>query len=76
MHYQDLREFITELENQAELKRITIPVNSELEITEICRRTLDREGPALLFENVVNSSIPVLANLFGTTKSCYSYGEK
>ena len=68
MYYQDLREFITELEKQAELKRITIPVKSELEITEICRRTLDLKGPALLFENVVNSSIPVLANLFGTTK--------
>ena len=68
MYYQDLREFITELEKQAELKRITIPVKSELEITEICRRTLDRKGPALLFENVVNNSIPVLANLFGTTK--------
>ena len=68
MYYRDLREFITELEKQAELKRITIPVKSELEITEICRRTLDLKGPALLFENVVNSSIPVLANLFGTTK--------
>ena len=68
MHYQDLREFITELEKQAELKRITLPVKSKLEITEICRRTLERKGPALLFENVVNNSIPVLANLFGTTK--------
>ena len=68
MRYKDLREFIDELEKQGELKRITLPVNSELEITEICRRTLDCEGPALLFENVVNNSIPVLANLFGTTK--------
>ena len=68
MYYQDLREFITELEKQAELKRITTPVKSELEITEICRRTIECKGPALLFENVVNSSIPVLANLFGTTK--------
>ena len=68
MHYQDLRKFIDELEKQGELKRITLPVNSELEITEICRRTLARKGPALLFEDVVNSSIPLLANLFGTTK--------
>ena len=68
MYYQDLREFITELEKQAELKRITTPVKSELEITEICRRTIECNGPALLFENVVNSDIPVLANLFGTTK--------
>ncbi len=42
-------------------------MDANLEITEICRRTLDKQGPALLFENVKGSSIPVLANLFGTT---------
>ena len=67
MNYQDLREFIAELEKRGELKRITTEVNASLEITEICRRTLDQQGPALLFENVKGSSIPVLANLFGTT---------
>ena len=67
MIYQDLREFITELEKRGELKRITTQVDANLEITEICRRTLDKKGPALLFENVKGSNIPVLANLFGTT---------
>ncbi len=67
MQYQDLREFIDELEKQGRLKRITQEVDANLEITEICRRTLDKEGPALLFENVKDSSMPVLANLFGTT---------
>ncbi|WPE16013.1 4-hydroxy-3-polyprenylbenzoate decarboxylase [Candidatus Thioglobus autotrophicus] len=67
MNYQDLREFISELEKRGELKRITTEVDTHLEITEICRRTLDQQGPALLFENVKGSSIPVLANLFGTT---------
>ncbi|WP_428087258.1 4-hydroxy-3-polyprenylbenzoate decarboxylase [Candidatus Thioglobus sp.] len=67
MIYQDLREFITELEKRGELKRITTEVDANLEITEICRRTLDAQGPALLFENVKGSNIPVLANLFGTT---------
>ena len=67
MIYQDLREFITELEKRGELKRITTEVDANLEITEICRRTLDKKGPALLFENVKGSNIPVLANLFGTT---------
>jgi 4-hydroxy-3-polyprenylbenzoate decarboxylase len=43
-------------------------VDDNLEITEICRRTLDKKGPALLFENVKNSDMPVLANLFGTTR--------
>ena len=68
MQYQDLREFITELEKQGELKRISTLVDANLEITEICRRTLDKQGPALLFENVKDSDIPVLANLFGTTR--------
>jgi len=68
MQYQDLREFINELEKQGELKRISTPVDAYLEITEICRRTLDKQGPALLFENVNGSDIPVLANLFGTTR--------
>ncbi|MCS5586735.1 MAG: UbiD family decarboxylase, partial [Gammaproteobacteria bacterium] len=68
MQYQDLREFISELEKQGELKRISTPVDAHLEITEICRRTLDKQGPALLFENVNGSDIPVLANLFGTTR--------
>ncbi len=67
MHYQDLREFINKLESQGRLKRITTEVNANLEITEICRRTLDQQGPALLFENVKDSNMPVLANLFGTT---------
>ena len=68
MQYQDLREFIETLEAQGELVRIKAPVDANLEITEICRRTLDKEGPALLFENVNDASMPVLANLFGTTK--------
>ncbi|SMN17180.1 3-polyprenyl-4-hydroxybenzoate carboxy-lyase [uncultured Candidatus Thioglobus sp.] len=67
MIYQDLREFITELEKRGDLKRITTEVDANLEITEICRRTLNKQGPALLFENIKGSSIPVLANLFGTT---------
>lgn len=66
--FKDLRDFIELLEKQGELKRIQTPVDPYLEITEISDRTLRREGPALLFENPKNSDIPVLANLFGTTK--------
>ena len=66
--FKDLRDFIELLEQQGELKRISTPVDPYLEITEISDRTLRRGGPALLFENPLNSTIPVLANLFGTTK--------
>jgi len=68
MQYRDLREFLNFLENCGELKRVTVPIDPYLEITEICDRTLQQSGPALLFENPKNSNIPVLANLFGTVK--------
>ncbi|NIM29303.1 MAG: 4-hydroxy-3-polyprenylbenzoate decarboxylase [Gammaproteobacteria bacterium] len=66
MKYRDLREFMTMLEARGELKRISAPVDPRLEMTEICDRVLRRGGPALLFENPVGHSVPVLANLFGT----------
>ena len=68
MKYDDLRDFIAQLEKQGELKRITAPVSTHLEMTEICDRVLRAEGPALLFENVKGHNMPVLANLFGTPK--------
>ena len=68
MKYHDLRDFITQLEKQGELKRVTIPVNPYLEMTEICDRVLKQQGPALLFENPTGYNIPVLANLFGTPR--------
>ncbi|MCK5719169.1 MAG: UbiD family decarboxylase, partial [Thiomargarita sp.] len=68
MHYKDLRHFIEQLEQLGELKRIKLEVDPYLEITEICDRTLQAEGPALLFENPKGYSIPILANLFGTPK--------
>ena len=68
MKYKDLRDFIAQLEQQGELIRISHPVSSDLEITEIADRTLRAQGPALLFENVNGGNIPVLANLFGTPK--------
>ena len=66
MSHRDLRDFIQFLEARGELKRITTPVSADLEITEICDRTLKADGPALLFENVKGYDIPVLGNLFGT----------
>jgi 4-hydroxy-3-polyprenylbenzoate decarboxylase len=68
MKYSDLRDFIANLEQRGELKRISVEVDPALEMTEICDRVLRAGGPALLFENPKGSQIPVLANLFGTPK--------
>jgi len=66
VNYKDLRDFIKQLEQKGELKRITQEVDPYLEITEISDRVLKAKGPALLFENVKGNSMPILANLFGT----------
>jgi 4-hydroxy-3-polyprenylbenzoate decarboxylase len=71
MVFRSLREFIAALEAEGELVRVSTPVSSHLEITEICTRLLAEEGPAVLFENVVDAegrpaAMPCLANLFGT----------
>ncbi|WP_159580124.1 4-hydroxy-3-polyprenylbenzoate decarboxylase [Alteromonas sp. KUL106] len=66
MKYKDLRDFIRQLEAKGELVRISQPIDTDLEMTEIADRTLRAGGPALLFENPKNHTMPVLANLFGT----------
>ncbi len=66
MKYNDLRDFIEQLEALGQLKRIKQEIDPCLEMTEIADRTLRAGGPALLFENPKGSDIPVLANLFGT----------
>ncbi len=68
MKYKDLRDFIKQLEAQGELVRVTQEVDPNLEMTEICDRTLKAAGPAILFENPKGFDTPVLANLFGTPK--------
>jgi 4-hydroxy-3-polyprenylbenzoate decarboxylase len=71
MKYNDLRDFITQLEKIGQLKRISAPISTHLAMTEISDRTLRAKGPALLFENAVDENgkpfnVPVLTNLFGT----------
>ena len=73
MSYKSLRDFIEKLEEAGELVRVSEPVSTVLEMTEIQTRLLAEGGPAVLFEKPVGedgavSDIPVLVNLFGTVK--------
>jgi len=68
MGYRDLRDFLSQLERSGELKRVLAEVDPNLEMTEVCSRVLESDGPALLFENPKGHTIPVLGNLFGTTR--------
>jgi len=73
MAYASLREFIERLEKAGRLVRVSAPVSSVLEMTEIQTRVIAEGGPAILFENVIRadgerSDMPVLVNLFGTVE--------
>ncbi|HET97282.1 MAG TPA: UbiD family decarboxylase [Desulfurivibrio alkaliphilus] len=64
----DLREFLEILRREGELAVIEEPVDPYLEIAEIHRRVIARQGPALLFTKVKGSAFPVVTNLFGTSR--------
>jgi 4-hydroxy-3-polyprenylbenzoate decarboxylase len=66
MKYNDLRDFLAQLESRGDLRRVYAPVSPILEMTDLCDRTLRANGPALLFEKPVGHSMPVVGNLFGT----------
>ncbi|WP_372783633.1 UbiD family decarboxylase [Phenylobacterium sp.] len=73
MAYRSMRDFMGKLEAAGELVRVSEPVSTVLEMTEIHRRLLAQGGPAVLFENVIRadgqrSPMPCLVNLFGTVK--------
>ncbi len=73
MAYASLRDFIDLLEQNGRLVRVTQPVSTVLEMTEIQTRVMAEGGPAILFENVIRadgapSDMPVLVNLFGTVE--------
>lgn len=66
MAYADLRGFIRFLEDKGLLVRVKAEVDPHLEITEITNRLLAKGGPAVLFERVKGSTLPLLINLYGT----------
>lgn len=68
MIFRDLREFMVYLEAMGDLRRIRLPLDPCLEITEVCHRTLRAGGPALLFERPTAGVMPLLGNLFGTVQ--------
>jgi UbiD family decarboxylase len=64
----DLRSFLNLLKQEGDLLVIDQEVDPYLEIAEIHRRVIARQGPALLFTKVKGSIFPVVTNLFGTAK--------
>ena len=68
MAYRDLQSFLKKLEACKELKKIEIPVSTELEMTEIVDRISKARGPALLFQHAKGFAYPVVMNVMGSEK--------
>lgn len=68
MTFTSLRAFLHSLEDQGDLLHITEEVDPALEMTEVCHRLLREAGPAVVFERPAGFAMPVVGNLFGTTR--------
>ncbi len=66
--HSDLRSYLSRLRREKELVEIDVPVDPHLELSEIHRRVIAAEGPALLFTRPTRGDFPVVTNLFGTRK--------
>lgn len=66
MAYRNLGECISDLEKHGHLIRIKEEVDPNLEMAAIHLRVYEKNGPALLFENVKGCSFPMVSNLFGS----------
>ena len=64
----NLRSFLDLLKKENQLRVIDAAVDPCLELAEIQRRVVARQGAALLFTNVKDSKFPVVTNLFGTPR--------
>ncbi len=71
MPFNDLREFLTFLQNKGELLTTKKPVDVKFEISSYIRKTSDEHGPAILFENVKNFTMPVLGGMFATRERAF-----
>ena len=68
MAFRSLGEFLDALEERGDLVRVPTPVSRDLEIAELTQRVHRADGPALLFENVPGSTLPVATNVLGSSR--------
>ncbi len=66
MAYRSLEECLLDLEKNGQLVRIKEEVDPMLQMAAIHLRVFEKNGPAILFENVKNSNYRAASNIFGT----------
>ncbi len=66
-----LEQSILELEQKGLLQRITQEVDPYLEMADLHLESVEKQGPALLFEKVKGSPFRAVSNLFGTEERAH-----
>src|SRR5256714_2351229 len=66
--HSDLRSFMEKLRRESDLVEVNAEVDPYLELAEVHRRVIERDGPAIFFKRVKGSRYPVVTNLFGTER--------
>jgi len=66
--WDNLSDYLDELDRQGELRRISAEVDPEHEVGAICRKLNITKGPAVLFEKVKGSKIPVASQLLASNR--------
>ncbi|MFZ5646955.1 MAG: UbiD family decarboxylase [Bacillota bacterium] len=76
MPYDDLREYLTVLERSGKLHRVCKEVDPAWEVAALARvvfqKIPDNKRPALYFENVKGSSIPIVGGGLGASREIYA----
>jgi 4-hydroxy-3-polyprenylbenzoate decarboxylase len=70
MKYDSLEQALLDLESNGMLIRIREEVDPYLEMAAIHLKVFERNGPALLFENIKGTSYRAASNIFGTAERC------
>lgn len=68
MPYNDLREFLDYLDKKGDLIHITDEVSAKFEVAAFVAKSAQGDGPAIIFDKVKGSKIPVVGNVFGSRR--------
>ena len=68
MEMKSMRDFIEQAEKEGMLQRIKAEVDWDLELSHIAKLNEEKQGPALLFENVKGYDSPVITSVCTTTE--------
>lgn len=66
MSYSATADMVRDLRRTGQLLVFREPIQANLEIAAVLRWVYAQGGPAVLFENVVDSAFPVVGNLYGS----------